>query len=318
MDKIKHLRIYVHVYQEGNFSKAATKLGLSPSTISKSISTLEDKIGLRLIERSTRSLTFTRLGVEYACTAMEVLQKLEDIEYMLRYSSSSASGSMKLHVPVSYGRLYILPMLPRFKERYPDIKLNITFSDEYVDMIRDGYDLCIRSGYIGDCSLVANKLSPVDLITCASPQYLESNGSFLREGLGSHTWIKFRHKHNGKIAPVYVPTDGAGEGDGKFEELVTDSDIVVDDGEAMLELCAKGAGLAQVPHYVARKWLDDGRVVSLGTVIRPRQQGVYVIYPGRRNLPERSRLFIAFLKNYLASIGEYPERTWAEDTVNGA
>lgn len=304
IDKLKHLKLFAQVHRSGSFAAAAQELGIAPSTISKSIQRLEKEIGLTLIERTTRAIAFTDAGHDYANTATSVLAQLNTTEQRLKENQLQAAGTLNINVPISYGRLYILPFIPKFKAQHPNINVNLTFSDHYVDLIKDGYDLSIRTGKLDDSNFIARKLSPVDFVTCATETYIQQNNAAINsENWDALNWIKFRYKQSGKTLAVLNPSD-------PHQPLETPHHTLVDDGEAMMSLCENHVGLAQVPHFIARKWLSEKRAVTLGQAFRSEREGVYAIYPSR-NPANRTQLFIAFLQQQLAEWNETPEQTWA-------
>lgn len=212
-----------------------------------------------------------------------------------------------------HGRLYVLPLLPKFKTRYPNIDVDISFNDQYVDMVNEGFDLSIRSGTLDDSNLIAKQLSPMDYVTCVSPAYAAQHQTLIdQEEWQRLTWIKFRFKQSGKECPLYPPSL---DNERSQHPLITPRHVLVDDGEAMMELCAGGMGITQTPHFIARNWLNDKSVIAIGNGFREYSQGVYAYYPSR-NQPERTQVFIDFLQQCLADINEGPNHTWALDLAN--
>jgi len=315
LDKLKVLQLFVTAADQGSFNAASKHRGTSPSTISKAISRLETDLGIQLFYRNTRKLSLTQAGETYSETVRQLLNALEFSEQQLKNDNDDAIGHLKISVPVSYGRLYIRPWMKRFHDFYPNISFELTYSDQYTDMVKQGIDICIRSGTVQDNRLACRRLSPIDFITCASPGYLQKQGIHCSETnsvsingpeqFSQHRWIQFRFGQTGRLLPIkyahqesliaYQPTDN----------------IIVDDGEAMAELCADDFGLSQMPHFIARNWLNDGSIVRVSPVIQPPNFGVYALYPKRHYLPKRVRVFIDFLVEQLASDGEYSDSTWA-------
>ncbi len=307
MDKLSLLRQFVTTVEQGGFSGAAKHLGSSPSTLSKGIARLEDHLSIKLFHRSTRQVRLTEAGSRYLITARHILLELEQCEQQLQQANDEPKGRIKVNLPVSYGRLYVMPLLQGFIQKYPEIELELSFNDSYVDMLEQGIDLTIRSGNVEDQRLVARKISPVDFLICASPDYLKQNGkpSCLEE-LRDHPWIRFRYRQSGRLMPITVPTD---EGEQQYEP---GQQFIVDDGEALAELCAQGLGLTQLPHFIARDWLNDGRIVPIMPYYRPEQHGVYAIYPKREYLPAKVRVLIEFLIENIEASGESAYETWTE------
>ena len=306
MDKIRSLRFFVAALDGGSFAAAAKLFGTNPSTVSKAIGRLEKELGIPLFLRSTRQLSMTPAGREYAATARRLLEELTTCEERLKSQNDMPEGRLRLNVPVSYGRLYIRPMLKAFCRRYPGIEIDISFDDGYIDIIEQGVDIAIRSGSVQDSQLIVRQLSPIDFIVCAGKTFLERQSPPAGpEQFIHYPWIRFRYKQTGKLLPVMAPgVDGPVESDPGRQ-------FVVNDGEAMAELCAEGMGLTQLPHFIARKWLMSGELVQLGHSMRQPGAGVYLLYAKRENLPARVRVFIEFVRESLEAQGETPHSTWA-------
>ena len=307
MDKLGLLQQFVVAVEQGGFAAAAKHLGLSPSTLSKSMARLEQSLNIKLFHRSTRQVSLTEAGNRYLITARNIIEELEQCELQLKQSNEEPKGRVKVSLPVSYGRTYVMPSLHRFIQQYPDIQLDLSFNDSYVDMMEQGIDLCVRSGTLEDRRLVARKLSPMDFLICASPDYIEKNGYPLTvTQFAEHPWIRFRYRQTGRLHPVLMPN-------GDNEQLCDPGrQFIVDDGEALVDLCAQGLGLTQIPHFIARDWLRDGRVIPILPCFRSEKFGVYLIYPKREFLPAKVRALIDFLITETEAGDESAFHTWAE------
>ncbi|MBN3561087.1 LysR family transcriptional regulator [Aliamphritea spongicola] len=308
MDKFNSLKMFLAAHDHGSFGAAASALGTDPSTISKAITRLEESLEYQLFYRSTRKLQITEAGRTYLETVRRVLAELDTCENQLLSDNETPSGTLRLNLPVSYGRSNILPLLSAFCRQYPDIKLHVTFSDEYVDIIEQGIDISIRSGTVADSRLVMQKLSPMDFLIVASPEYLQENPISGAEQLAEHPWVRFKFKQTGKLMPMLL-----GSGDKVPPALEACSDYVVDDGKALVDLCAAGLGLMQAPHFVLRKALQQGRLVSLFPATEAEGFSVCMLYPKRRFLPAKVAVFIEFVKQSLSDMNETSGHTWARD-----
>ncbi len=306
MDKLNLLKLFLQVIDKGSFVSASSSLGLSPSTISKAIQRLEQDLQIQLFYRTTRKLTLTEGGRNYAQTVRALILDLERCEADLSISNNTAKGLLRLNVPTSYGRVYILPLLGKFKAQYPDIDIDISFDDAYVDMVEQRVDLCIRSGSLDDSNMIAKQLSPMDFILCASASFLEMHPKLSFERFEDYPWIRFRFKQSGRLMPILRQ---------KGEEIINlepGQQYIVDDGEAMISLCAQGLGITQVPHFLARDAIKTGEVVPLLPVVRHSGFAVRAIYAKREFLPAKIRVFIDFLVEELKKSGESAYHTWAE------
>lgn len=306
MDKLSLIKLFVNAVDHGGFAAAANHLGLSASTVSKAIARLEDNLNIKLFHRSTRQVHLTDAGSRYLVTVRRIALELEQCEQELEQTNDLPCGKVKVNLPVSYGRLYVIPLLRGFTKLYPDIELEISFNDSYVDILDQGIDLTIRTGKIDDQRLVARKLSPIDLILCAAPDYIESNGlPACAAEYSQHSWVRFKYRQSGRLMPITVD-----EGQG-VEGFDPGRQFIVDDGEALAELCGQGLGLTQLPHFIARDWLKTKQIVPISPVLRS-SEGVYCVYPKREFLPTKIKVLIEYLIMKIEQSGESTYHTWAE------
>ncbi len=311
MDKLRTLEIFLATCDGGSFVAAARSCGSDPSTVSKAVSRLEAELGLTLFQRSTRQLRITTAGERYAHTVRKVLQDISSCEDELKHLNDSPSGVLRISSAVCYGHLYLRPLLHAFIQKYPAIRLELEINDFHVDIIENDIDVALRTGYLKDSRLIARRLSPMDFLICASPQYLAAHGTpHSAEDFHQHKWIGFRIKETQLLQPIFLPNHS-----GEYVSYELERSHVTDDGEAMADLCADGLGFAQLPHFLAKNKLDNGDLVSLYPCFRPPEHdnGVFAIYPKRDYLPRKVRVFIDFMTSSLAAMGENPSRTWAED-----
>ena len=306
MDKLRLLRFFLTVIDHGSFSAAAQQLAISPSTISKAIQRLEQSVGIQLFQRNTRHLRLTTEGEQYGLQIRSLLEQLDTCDENIKQRNDVPRGKLRISVPISYGRLYVRPLLKSFNQLYPDICIELSYDDRYVDIIEQGFDVCIRSGTVSDSRLVSRQLSPIDFLICASPAYVKHHSMpKSARDFKQHPWIRFRYQQTGRLMPIMMP------GRASYREFDPDQTYIVDDGEALVELCADGLGLTQMPHFIARNGLLDKRVVTLFPAFHPSGFGVFVLYPKRNYLPERVKAFVDFLCQQIEKLGETPRSTWA-------
>ena len=306
MDKLSLLKLFVNAVDHGGFAAAANHLGLSASTVSKGIARLEDNLSIKLFNRSTRQVHLTDSGSRYLVTARRIVLELEQCEQELKQTNDLPCGQIKVNLPVSYGRLYVMPLLQGFTQLYPDITLEISFNDSYVDILEQGIDLTIRTGKLDDQRLVARMLSPIDFILCASPAYIAANGlPTCAAEYSQHSWVRFKYSQSGRLMPITVDESGG------VKSYDPGCQFIVNDGEALAELCAQGLGLTQLPHFIARDWLKTKRIVPISPFFRS-SEGVYCIYPKREFLPNKVKVLIDYLIMKIEQSGENTYHTWAE------
>ena len=330
MDKFKTIALFMSTIETGSFSATAKKHATDPSTVSKAIKRLEEQLGLQLLYRSTRQLSLTSAGQKYADTVGSLYQQLESCEHELKSANHSYSGALKINLPVSYGRVYMLPMLSQFKKAYPAIELEVSFNDQYVDMISNAIDISIRSGTLNDSRLVAQKLSPMPFVLCISSEGQEnksinsicasnssstlelatsSNVEMSNEELSSLPWVLFRFKQTGKTLPINFVYQG------RHINVEPKRVTIVDDGEAMARMCAEGLGLCLMPHFNAKDLVLANKMKVVAKVDEFPNSGVFIVYPKRKDLPKRTQVFIEFVKGYLKEMGESPSKTWLDTSV---
>lgn len=313
MDKLHLIQVFCTVVKTGSFANAANSLSMSPSTISKAIGRLEKDVQCSLFHRSTRKLSLSAEGKTYFTTATQILNDLNECERELKTNIKNPEGHLKLNLPVSYGRIYVLPLVPKFQALFPEIDIDLSFDDSYVDLVDGGYDLSIRTGTLEDKNHFTRKLSPLDFLICASPKYIEKaqkekrDLSLSAKSLEQHPWVQFRFKQTGRIMPISILQQS------KIIKFHPKKGMVVDDGEALCQLCSDHVGLTQVPHFIAKPWVQRGDIVSLFPHYRPEGFGVFITYPEKKLLPTKSRVFIDFLINEMKQMGESSNHTWTED-----
>ncbi|PMK03235.1 LysR family transcriptional regulator [Vibrio sp. 10N.261.55.A7] len=310
MDKLNLLQLFVSLVENGSFVGVANQSGQSPSTVSKAIARLEKDLGVRLLHRTTRQLQLTEAGSHYLQTARDVLSLIDSSERELAQSSLSPSGTLKVSLPLSFGKLYVVPLIPDFCDKYPDINIELSFSDEYTNIVDSGTDIAIRSGRLDDSNLIARQLCPIDMGIFASPSYLEQFGTPISaEQLASHRWIVYRFRQSGRLLEICSSKD---------EEIFSvdpDYQIIVDNGDAMARLACQGAGLAFMPHFIARDLVQNGELTLISPPQRKSEQAVYLYYLSRDYMPAKVRVFIEYIVEQLEKQGETAYKTWMS---NGA
>lgn len=311
MDKLRTLEMFLATCDGGSFSSAAKLCDSDPSTVSKAISRLEAQLGLTLFQRSTRQLRITQAGRSYASTVRKIIVDLASCEAALQHQNESLSGTLRINSAVCYGHLYLRPILKAFCKIYPDIQIELDINDLHTDIIEQEIDIALRTGYIKDSRLVARRLSPMDFLICASPDYLNNHGApTYRDEFHKHSWIGFKIKETQQLQPIFLP-----DKQGNYELCNLERRHITDDGEMMAQLCIDGFGFAQLPHFLAKQGLESGELISLFPCYRPPEpeSGVFAIYPKRDYLPTRVRAFIDFMTSELEKAGEDSRRTWAEN-----
>lgn len=306
MDKLNAIQILVTSVESGSFTKAAEKLGTSPSTISKAISRLEQELGISLLKRTTRKLIPTDLCIDYLQIAKPLLNQLNEVEVRLNQSTVIPEGKLKISLPIAYGRQMILPLLPKFSRSYPNIDLDIFWTDYYSDIVGENIDIAILSGSISDGQLVAKKLSPLDFVTCVSNDYFKSKPNIHSfDELKDEKWLVFRFNNTGKLMPILCDKNG-------HEKFHPKNKIIGNDGEALTEMASQGMGIIQLPHFVVHQWVKQKRLKVIGPIIRSNDFSIYIYYLNKQFLPLKVRVFINFISEELAKQHETSTSTWTD------
>lgn len=255
MDRFQAMQIFTRVVDANSFSHAADSLGLPRSTVSSTIQRLEQNLGVRLLNRTTRRLSLTPDGAAYYERCTQLLAELEDLEASFRDVTRGPRGRLRVEMKASIGRLILVPALCDFHARYPDIELAIGMSDRAVDMVREAVDCAIRVGELQDSSLVARRIGTFESITCAAPSYLERHGEPLTiDDLEGHRAVHYLSDRTGRIVDWSFMVDG------RQRDVQVKGMVSVNDGEAYVKCGLKGFGMIQAPRYMVAPYIESGEL----------------------------------------------------------
>ncbi|MDG9853955.1 LysR family transcriptional regulator [Pseudomonas nitroreducens] len=291
MDQLQAIRAFARVVEAGNFTRAADSLDMPNATLSKLVQELEAHLGVRLLQRTTRRVMVTPEGQDYYAKASRVLRDLEDIDSSFNIARSKPRGHLRIDVGGSTARDVLIPLLPDFLARYPDIRIDLGVSDRSVDLIGDNVDCVIRGGALDASSLVARGIGQATMVTCASPEYLRHNGipAYPEELRNGHRLVSYLSPQNGRAVPFRF------ERDGERSELKIEYRIGVNESNAHLAACVAGLGIIQTFSYAAGAALRDGTLVEILDEWRPPPYPFHVVYPQNRYVTHRLRVFIDWL-----------------------
>jgi len=298
----QEMAVFSKVVAAGSLSAAARELGLSPALISRRLAGLEARLGVRLINRTTRSLRLTDEGAGYYDTCTRVLAEIEEADAAVSAGRVEPQGALKVAIPASFGHRHVAPLIPEFASRYPQVRLALSLSDRNVNVIDEGFDLAIRIAHLEDSSLAARRLAPNRRVVCASPAYLERHGTPLTP--------QDLTQHNCLTANDFVMSWDYKEPDGRPGSVRVSGRYACDNWEVLREWALAGMGVALKSTWDVHRHLEDGSLVSVcpgytfGSDV-----AIYAVYPHRRFLPAKTRVFIEFLA---ASFG--PEPYWDQPT----
>lgn len=285
MTPLADLEVFARVVTSGGMSAAAREMGLSPAVISKRIKRLEDRLGTRLLQRTTRQLSLTEAGQGYYERVVAILASIDEAEAFVTRRSSLARGTLRVSAPTSFGRLHIAPHLRSFLETNPDLVVHLELSDSFVDIVGEGYDLAIRIGELDDSSFVARRLAPNHRLLVAAPSYLAERGAPATIGaLAGHALLS----HNSDTWRLEGP-DGS-------QVVRLHGPLKTNSSEVIREATLAGIGIALRSTWDVGPELKDGRLkVVLPEWRASRRVGVHAVYPTRRFLPQKVRVFIDWL-----------------------
>ena len=288
MDTIDGMRTFVAVVNAGSFTAAAERLNLSQALVSKYVGQLESRLGVRLLNRTTRRLSLTEVGRAYFERCVQLLESFDELEAVVQARHTAPRGQLRITAPVTLGELYLAPVIVEFLRAQPGISVDLRLSDRFVDLVDEGLDLAIRMGELKDSRLVARRLGSSRLVLCAAPDYLARAGTpaHPRE-LTGHACIL---DSNIRSFPSW-PFQENGE---RFNVRVNGR-LVVNSPRAARETTLAGEGIALCPDFVVGADLRDGTLVALLETFAVADRGIYALYPHSRYLAAKVRAFVDFL-----------------------
>lgn len=288
MDKLDAMRVFVRVVETGSFTRAAQTLHMSRTSVTQLVQQLEARLRLKLLNRTTRKVNVTADGAAYYTRILPVLATLDEIETTLPGAAALPRGQLRIDVPSPLASMLLVPALPQFSARYPDIQLDMGASDRMVDVIGDNVDCVIRGGEIRDQSLVARKIGELQLAVYAAPDYLARAGTpshpqQLRDA--QHRIVHFRWGRDG-VFPAVMQQGGT------RVALEGQHILSIDDGNAYLAAGLAGLGVLWLPDYMARPHVASGALLPLFPAWRMAPMPLYLAYPPSRHVSKKLRVFI--------------------------
>ena len=293
MDWMQPMRIFVTVVQNGSLSAAGRQLGLSPASVSRHIGALEESLGCRLVNRTSRKLTLTEAGELYYAKVSEILHQIVDANESVAQLTSQPRGTLRVHSRVLVGHLHVMPVLPEFLARYPDVSVDLSMSNRVIDVVEQNIDVDIRIGKLVDSSLVARKLASSERVVCAAPRYLDAKPPIASPGgLAAHNCLTYRINVG---RTVWRFLDAAGV----LEEIPVEGSFTTDNGYALLSAALAGAGVALMPDWSVRDHLAAGRLRRLLPDYRASHiefdNGIYAVFQKSKHMSAKVRAFIDYL-----------------------
>ena len=287
MEHLTSMAIFAKVVDEKSFSGAANRLGLAKSTVSKSVSRLERRLGAQLLNRTTRSLSLTEAGSAFYESCARIVTEAESAEAEIGLLSEAPRGMLKVNASMVFGTRHIAPAVAEFTSAHPEIQLDLTLTDQVVDLIEGGYDLAIFIGSMADSSMIARKLAPCRFVLCAAPDYLANHGRPSRlDGLAGHVCLRYSRQSTHDSWRLTGP-------DGERTVRVA-GPFRSNNGDALRIATISGLGIMYAPTFLIA---EDVRAGRLEIVLDQYtwESGVFAIYPETRLLSAKARAFVEFL-----------------------
>ncbi|MCK6387810.1 MAG: LysR family transcriptional regulator [Zoogloea sp.] len=295
MDRFQAMRLFTRIVELGSFSRAAENLGLPRASATQIIKQLEAQLGVRLLQRTTRQVRTTLDGDAYYQRCVAILADIDEMESSFSLAAGQPRGRIKVDLSVSFGRLVMIPALPDFCARYPQIQVEVSVTDRQIDLIREGVDCVMRIGELRDSSLAARRLTTLPQVCCASSAYLARHGTPQRpDELAGHRAVDYQSASTGKSIPFEFTVDG------RVEAHSLPYTVAVNNGDAYVAACEAGFGIIQVPAYHVTRQLAAGTLVEVLAGFRAPPLPLTVLYPQSRQLSPRVRVFIDWLAELFA------------------
>jgi len=289
MDRFRELETFVSVVETGSFVRAAEQLRISKSAASRIVSDLEERLGGRLLQRTTRQLSLTEAGQAYFERCKQLLAEISEADDAVASLSSQVVGLLKVNAPLTFGTLHLAPLWGEFLKRYPQVRLDVSLNDRIVDLVSEGFDLAVRiTSQLQDSSLISRKLASSRIVMCASPDYLDQRGTpqSLAE-LATHDFIGYSYWASGDT--IHLESGELHEG------IKVSPRLRVNNGDTCRAAALAGLGIIFQPTFIVGQDLLSGELVEILEEWHTGEVGVYAVYPVRRHLSGKVRVMVDFL-----------------------
>jgi DNA-binding transcriptional LysR family regulator len=289
MDRFAALQAFVAVAEAKSFSEAARRLRLAKSAVSRQVSDLEANLGIRLFHRTTRSLSLTEAGRGYFDRAERILADLDDADRAVSRLQAAPRGRLRVSAPMSFGFLHLAPALSDFLARYPNVTVDITMNDRFVDLVEEGFDVAVRIAELHDSSLIARRLAPARRVICASPKYLTTHGApQVPDDLRTHECLFYSNLPSARDWRFVAP-------DGSAWPVTVNGRLCANSGDALRVAALHGLGLANLPTFIVGADLQSGTLAPVLDAFVAQDLSINAVYPHSRHLSPTVRAFVDFL-----------------------
>ena len=295
MDKLNAINLFCRVIETQSFTQAAQLEQISLAMASKLIAQLEEHLNVRLLHRTTRKITPTEAGLLYYQRCLPILNELKDAENSVSNITSTLQGKITISLPMDFGSRFVAPYLGQFMTTYPNIQLNIEFSDRRVDVVAEGYDLVLRIGALEDSSIVAKRIARSELVLLASPEYLAKHGTPENLAqLAEHTCLIYENHQQWQFT----------DGDQKVK-IKPNAHVISNNGYALLQMTKAGQGIVNLPLFLAKEEISAGKLVEILPQYKQHSIDISILYPHRRYLSPKVKVLIKFLANLMQERHQY-------------
>ena len=295
MDRLSAIRVFVQVVDSGSFAGAAQALDLSNAVVTRQVAALEAHLGARLLNRTTRRMSLTEAGEDFCARARTILEQLAEAEAVAGRGTSRPVGLLRLSAPLSYGISRLAPVLARFRQQHPQLRLDVDLSDRVSDLADEGVDVALRVASRLDPGIVARRIASLDAVVCAAPSYLQRRGTPREPAeLAGHETLSFSYLWAGDEWPFTGP-------DGHRQQVRVHPSVHSSNGELLRELAIAGGGVILQPRFIVEQALQAGTLVPILETYRTLDLNLYAVYLSRSFLPSKVRVFIDFLVDALGT-----------------
>jgi DNA-binding transcriptional LysR family regulator len=293
---LNDIQVFMAVVDAGSFIAGGHAMGLSRSAAGKAITRLEERLGTRLLNRTTRALSLTDEGREFYQRGLQILASVDDAEASVAGTKSTARGVLRLTVPAAFGRLLLLPLLAEYLAAWPDVQVEMSFSDRLADLVDEGFDLAVRMGVTApDTRLVSRVVAKYQTVLCASPTYLAKHGEPRDvDALAGHDCLLFSSRNQKQSWRLR-------DDQGIWVKAMGRSRLRLDNGEAIRDAALSGLGIAYLPDFLVNEELATGRLKQVLTGVEGEEVRIVTLYPNKRLLEPRVRRFIELMVEELGS-----------------
>ncbi|AXM95198.1 LysR family transcriptional regulator [Pseudomonas plecoglossicida] len=294
MNPYEDMRIFAQVMDAGSFTAAADRLGMSKQSVSRRLMQLEERLGVRLLNRSTRRLDATPLGQHYYQSALRLLGEVQQVEQDISGQTQALRGTLRLSAPLSFAMAHLGCLLTEFLQLHPQVDVEVDLSDRAVDLIGEGYDLALRIGALEDSSLIARRIADVERVYCASPAYLKARGVPRRPAeLAGHDCLPYGHSRQVQWQFRHA---------GKAQAIAVSGRMRANNGEMLRDAAIAGMGVTYLPTFIVGQALAEGRLVTLLDDWAPPALQLSAVYPQHRQVARPVQGFVGFLRERLAQL----------------